>query len=124
MGGTHQAAKTVMRWTGASEWTVKNWFAGSGGPSGQHLIALAHHSDEVLATFLVSTGRQKIVAAIELIDVQNRIAEVLLGWRLAGLNKGDGLKLVRDGHLLWGPVTLTVPASSPACTGAKAKADS
>ena len=77
MGGTHQAVKTVMRWTGVSKWTVKNWFAGSSGPSGQHLIALAHHSDEVLATFLVLTGRQKIAAAIKLIDVRNRIAEVL-----------------------------------------------
>ena len=27
LGGTHQATKTVMRWTGASERTVKNWFA-------------------------------------------------------------------------------------------------
>jgi hypothetical protein len=27
LGGTHQATKTVMRWTGASERTVKNWFS-------------------------------------------------------------------------------------------------
>ena len=47
-----------------------------------------------------------------------------LGSFLAGLNKGDGLKLVRDDHLRSAPVTFTVPASSPACTGAKAKADS
>jgi hypothetical protein len=33
LGGTHQAVKTVMRWTGASERIVKNWFAGSCGPS-------------------------------------------------------------------------------------------
>jgi len=77
LGGTHQAVKTVMRWTGASERTVKNWFAGSNGPSGQHLIALARHSDEVLAMLLALTGRQKIAATIKLIDVRNRIAEVL-----------------------------------------------
>src|SRR5215470_9456536 len=35
-----QAVKTVMRWTGASEGTVRNWFLGSSGPNGQHLIAL------------------------------------------------------------------------------------
>ena len=33
LGGTHQAVKTVMRWTGAGERTVKNWFAGSSGSS-------------------------------------------------------------------------------------------
>lgn len=29
LGSTHQAVKTVMRWTGASERTVKHWFAGA-----------------------------------------------------------------------------------------------
>ena len=45
LGTTHQAAKTVMRWTGAGERTVKNWFAGISGPSGQHLVALIRHSE-------------------------------------------------------------------------------
>jgi hypothetical protein len=77
LGGTHRAVKIVMRWTGASERTVKNWFAGSTGPSGQHLLALARHSDEVLAAFLTLAGRQKIAAAIKLIDLRNSIAQVL-----------------------------------------------
>jgi hypothetical protein len=77
LGGTHRAVKIVMRWTGASERTVKNWFAGSSGPSGQHLLALARHSDEVLAAFLTLAGRQKIAAAIKLIDLRNSIAQVL-----------------------------------------------
>jgi hypothetical protein len=77
LGGTHQAVKTVMRWTGASERTVKNWFAGSTGPSGQHLVALARHSDEVLAMFLALAGRQRTSVAIKLVDARNRIAAVL-----------------------------------------------
>jgi hypothetical protein len=28
LGDTHRAIKIVMRWTGAAERTVKNWFAG------------------------------------------------------------------------------------------------
>ena len=32
LGDSHQAIKTVMRWTGANERTVKNWFAGVMGP--------------------------------------------------------------------------------------------
>jgi len=52
LGNTHCAAKTVMQWTGASERTVKYWFAGTKGPSGEHLVMLAHHSDTVLTEFL------------------------------------------------------------------------
>src|SRR5215471_8658007 len=77
LGGTHQAVKTVMRWTGASERTVKNWFAGSSGPSGQHLIDLAHHSDEVLEMFLALAERRQSGLATKLIDARNRIAAVL-----------------------------------------------
>lgn len=77
LGGTHKAIKTVMRWTGAGERTVKNWFAGSSGPSGHHLIALVRHSDEVLAVFLALAGRQPITVAIKLVDVRNRMATVL-----------------------------------------------
>jgi hypothetical protein len=77
LGGTHQAVKTVMRWTGAGERTVKNWFAGSSGPSGQHLAALVRHSDEVFAAFLALGGRQQVAVAIKLVDVRNRVATVL-----------------------------------------------
>jgi hypothetical protein len=77
LGGTHQAVKTVMRWTGASERTVKNWFAGSSGPRGHHLAALARHSDEVLATFLSLAGRPHTNVAMKLIDVRNRMAAAL-----------------------------------------------
>jgi hypothetical protein len=40
LGDTHQAIKTVMKWTGANERTVKNWLGGRYGPNGEHLIDL------------------------------------------------------------------------------------
>ena len=40
LGDTHRAIKTAMRWTGASERTIKNWYAGTHGPSGEHLVSL------------------------------------------------------------------------------------
>ncbi len=52
LGPTHQAIKTAMRWTGASERTAKYWLSGERGPSGEHLILLAQHSDTVLITIL------------------------------------------------------------------------
>lgn len=57
LGPTHQAIKTAMRWTGASERTVKYWLSGERGPSGEHLILLAQHSDAVLVTLLTMAGR-------------------------------------------------------------------
>ena len=57
LGQTHQAVKTAMRWTGASERTVKYWLSGERGPSGDHLIVLAQHSDTVLLTILAMAER-------------------------------------------------------------------
>lgn len=57
LGDTHRAIKTIVRWTGASERTVKNWLAGSSGPSGEHLVALARNSDEIFEAFLLLSGR-------------------------------------------------------------------
>lgn len=57
LGPTHQAIKTVMRWTGASERTAKYWLSGERGPSGEHLIRLAQHSDAVLITILIMAER-------------------------------------------------------------------
>lgn len=57
LGPTHQAIKTAMRWTGASERTAKYWLSGERGPSGEHLILLAQHSDAVLVTILTMAKR-------------------------------------------------------------------
>ena len=71
LGGSHRAIKTVMRWTGVSERTAKNWFSGTHVPSGQHLVELMHHSNEVLATVLELSGRNSHKAAIQLADLRD-----------------------------------------------------
>lgn len=65
--------KTVAGWTGANERTVKNWFSGQFGPSGEHLLVLARHSDEVFATMLAIMGRQELLVALEFDDIEQRI---------------------------------------------------
>jgi hypothetical protein len=77
VGTTHQAVKSVMRWTGASERTVKYWFAGTSGPSGENLIALARHSDKVLAVFLQLAGRQHYEGAFRLIQARDALSGIL-----------------------------------------------
>ena len=58
LDGTHRAVKTTMRRIGASERTAKNRIAGSHGPSGEHLISLMRHSDEVLIGLFTLAGRE------------------------------------------------------------------
>jgi hypothetical protein len=77
LGSSRRAIKTVMRWTGAGERTVKNWFSGRCGPSGRHLAALVRHSDEVLAAFLGLAGRQYMMAGPRLVDFRNRMAAMI-----------------------------------------------
>jgi hypothetical protein len=77
LGDTHQAVKTVMRWTGAGERTAKNWLAGSRGPTGQHLLALVRHSNAVLEAFLRLAGRENSLAAISLFDARTKLVEML-----------------------------------------------
>lgn len=57
--------KIVAAWTGANERTVKNWFSGQYGPSGEHLVGLMRHSDDVLQTVLVLAGRTELIMAIK-----------------------------------------------------------
>lgn len=52
LGQSAQAAKTIMRWTGASERAAKYWMSGSRAPSGWQLVLLAKNSDAVLHKFL------------------------------------------------------------------------
>lgn len=77
LGGSHRAIKVVMRWTGASESAVKNWLAGSHGPSGEHLVSLMRNSDTVLATVLVMAGRDGHLTALKTAELKRHLVEIL-----------------------------------------------
>lgn len=77
LGRTGSAVKTAARWTGASERTAKNWLAGTYAPSGEHLVALARHSEQVLATVLVLAGREDLTLVGRLLDVRLRMRQAL-----------------------------------------------
>jgi pyocin large subunit-like protein len=79
VGDSHQAVKTVMRWTGANERTVKNWLAGRRGPRGEHLLDLIRHSNAALEIVLQLAGREQIIAAKVLLDARNALAGMLAG---------------------------------------------
>lgn len=81
LGDSRAGAKIVASWTGANEKTVKNWFAGRYGPSGEHLVALARHSDEVLEMFLAMAGREGLMVAMKLVAAEQAIEELLVAVR-------------------------------------------
>ena len=77
LGATHQTVKTAMRWTGASDRTVKHWLAGSHSPRAEHLVALVRHSDEVLKVFLRMSGRNPVTLAVKLKELRKQLLETV-----------------------------------------------
>jgi hypothetical protein len=73
LGESHRATKTLMRWTGASERTAKNWLSGSCGPSGDNLVQLARESDGVLATVLALAGRNEHMVGADLLSIRSSL---------------------------------------------------
>jgi hypothetical protein len=62
-GQAPSALKEIGRITHTNERTVRNWVDGRNGPSGENLVALMRHSDEVLTTVLDLSGRHDLVPA-------------------------------------------------------------
>lgn len=78
LGKTHRANKTVMRWTGARERTVRNWLAGTKGPSGEHLVTLLRHSQSVREVVLGGyAGYDRSFAANKLVAAREGLRELL-----------------------------------------------
>lgn len=73
--------KVVAGWTGANEKTVKNWFAGRYGPSGEHLVILIRQSDEILNAILKLAGREELVVSLKLSAAEAAIQDVLVAIR-------------------------------------------
>jgi hypothetical protein len=74
---TPHAVKIVMRWTGANERTVKNWIAGTHGPSGEHLIVLAHHSNAVMMVFHQLAKRPESIGDPRMGVIRKKLTEAL-----------------------------------------------
>jgi hypothetical protein len=68
--------KTVADWTGANERTVKNWFAGTYGPNGEHLLILARHCDQVLDAMIVMMDRRELLVSHRVADIERRVRDL------------------------------------------------
>jgi hypothetical protein len=76
--GQSSSIKTVALWTGANERTVKNWFAGSRAPSGDHFLGLAANSPAVLAAFLAAIHRNDCLVMANIEEARAKVAAALL----------------------------------------------
>lgn len=77
LGKTSAHVKIVAAWTGANERTVKNWFAGHYGPSGDHLVTLIKHCDAVLMAVLSMADRDHLLMSAKIEDLERRLAELI-----------------------------------------------
>lgn len=77
LGNTHQATKTVQRWTGVSERSAKHWLSGTKGPNGWHLALLVRESRFVAEAFLRLAGRESLVTACDLVATREVLARAL-----------------------------------------------
>lgn len=75
--GTPGAVKKVVRLTRANERAVRNWFEAKNAPSGENLVTLMRHSDEVLEAVLRLADRQDLVAARKLSAARDKLQEML-----------------------------------------------
>ncbi|WP_306128371.1 hypothetical protein [Roseovarius sp. MMSF_3350] len=95
LGGSHRAIKIVMRWTGVSERTAKNWLAGSHGPAGEHLVELMRNSNQVLAAVLSLAGRGELKIGAGLHETRETLLQLLqvldgiLGTSEAGADENE-----------------------------------
>lgn len=77
LGNTHQAIKTVMRWTGASERSVKHRFAGTHAPSRPHRISLMQHSDTALACILQAAWPSDLEIGLGVVALRLKLRKLL-----------------------------------------------
>ena len=76
--GQVSSIKIVAGWTGANERTVKNWFAGSRAPSGDHFLGLAENSPAVLAAFLAAINRNDCLVMAEIESARAKVEAALV----------------------------------------------
>lgn len=86
-GDTPSTLKTVAQLTRSNERTVRNWFAGKNGPSGENLVILMRHSDLVLRVVLALADRHDLVVAIRLSNLRRQLVDAVA--EIDGLPRAD-----------------------------------
>src|SRR5580658_8228957 len=76
-GGRHSAVKIVAGAVGANERAIRNWFEAKNGPSGEHLLRLISHSDEMLDSVLAMAGKTEFAAGLGVAKAKHALERAL-----------------------------------------------
>ena len=76
-GSTRHGAKTIMKWTGVSQRTAKNWRSGKNAPSGTHLVMLARESNAVLKALMLMAERPEMSLGASLLSLKRLLTETM-----------------------------------------------
>ncbi|WP_085938221.1 hypothetical protein [Enhydrobacter aerosaccus] len=85
--GSRGAVKRIMKWTGASERTVKGWLAGDMGPRGEHLLGLLQSSDVVFEHVLLAVGRDLSASSPDVALLRRQMLDLSDQLRALGATK-------------------------------------
>jgi hypothetical protein len=77
LGGSAQASKSIMRWTGASERSARNWLLGDKAPNGRHLVMLARYSPSVWQLVLTMADRPTDAIAEDVFIAQAALSRAI-----------------------------------------------
>lgn len=92
LGTTGAASKIIMRWTGASERTARNWMNGVAAPSGHHLMNLARESDAMLSAILAMTAHPELALATDLHAVEVALAKASGAFEVLRRQRASGTR--------------------------------
>ena len=107
---THRTVKTVMRWTDASERSVKNWLSGESGPSGYFLMRLCVKSATIrtlVLELIVESGVPPSTSSAKVLDAMPTAADRLSAPEIEGSN-GDTYGDI------YGDIDVTINSTAPA----------
>lgn len=76
-GSTRNGAKMIVKWTGVSQRTAKNWQNGTNAPNGVHLILLARESNAVLKAIMLLAERPEMSLGASLLSLRRVLAETM-----------------------------------------------
>jgi hypothetical protein len=69
--------KRIAQLANAKERTVKNWLAVNNGPSGDNLVSLMRHSDQVLEVVLRLSGRADLLRVARMEEALAKVQDSL-----------------------------------------------
>ena len=77
-GSSHEAVRFISQITSANERAVRNWLQERNGPSGESLVMLCRHSDEVMDTFLLFARRDNVYGMRKFKEYREKLRMLLI----------------------------------------------